>query len=262
VRTAWDDKIGVEPHKFIGAAIYMRGVHDLPVCEVLWRLAGPGEAAVDVGANIGVMTSLLSRRVGAQGRVFAFEAHPEVFQQLELNVGRWKRPWIEVHNRVVSCGSAGVTLNEGDVFGLNEGTARVAKASLCGRSFEVPSVRLDDVLTPGTCIVAKIDVEGHETEVLSGASEHLAKQFLRDLVFESTWDFPGPAHELLLGYGYCILEVQPWLRGPKLAPVLRRSGGQGRVMDYVATGNVRRAQELMRPAGWQVLRRQEHLTLP
>src|SRR6185369_2282913 len=173
VKTAWGDRIAVEPHKFIGASLYMRGVHELPVCEVLWRLASPGEAAVDVGANIGVMTSLLSRRVGAQGRVFAFEAHPEVFQQLELNVRRWNRPWTEAHNRAVSCRSARLIIYEGDGFGLNEGTARMVNSREHSRSFEVPSVRLDEVLTRDNCGVIKIDVEGHEAQVLSGAKRYL-----------------------------------------------------------------------------------------
>ena len=89
-QTAWGDWLEVEPRKFIGANVYMRGVHELAVCEVLWRLARAGETAVDVGANIGVMTSLLSRKVGERGRVLAFEAHPDVFRQLERNAQRWK----------------------------------------------------------------------------------------------------------------------------------------------------------------------------
>src|SRR5258708_3924507 len=92
VKTAWGDWLGIEPRKFIGANIYMRGVHDLAVCEVLWRLAGEGEAVVDVGANIGLMTSILSRKVGRRGRVLAFEALPEVFDKIERNVRPWNRP--------------------------------------------------------------------------------------------------------------------------------------------------------------------------
>ena len=254
VKTAWGDRIAVEPHKFIGASLYMRGVHELPVCEVLWRLASPGEAAVDVGANIGVMTSLLSRRVGAQGRVFAFEAHPEVFQQLELNVRRWNRPWTEAHNRAVSCRSARLIIYEGDGFGLNEGTARMVKSREHNRSFEIPSVRLDEVLTRDNCGVIKIDVEGHEAQVLSGAKRYLAEQRFRDVVFESTWDFPGPAHELLLRYGYTVFELQACFLGPRLAAVSRRSGHPNRLADYVATTDLPRAQELVGSAGWQVLR--------
>jgi len=82
VRTAWGDWLEIQPRKFIGGSIYLRGVHELPVCELLWRLTAPAETVLDVGANIGVMTSLLSKRVGRSGRVLAFEAHPALFRQL------------------------------------------------------------------------------------------------------------------------------------------------------------------------------------
>ena len=35
VRTAWNDELEVEPREFIGAQVYLRGVHELAVCEVL-----------------------------------------------------------------------------------------------------------------------------------------------------------------------------------------------------------------------------------
>src|SRR5262245_35443212 len=54
-RATWGDAFMVDPRRFIGAHLYMRGMHELPVCEVLFRLADKGDLAVDVGANIGVM---------------------------------------------------------------------------------------------------------------------------------------------------------------------------------------------------------------
>ena len=62
------------------------GVCDLIVTESLWRLTQPGELAVDVGANIGYMSSILAKRVGSSGSVYAFEAHPEIFKELKHNV--------------------------------------------------------------------------------------------------------------------------------------------------------------------------------
>jgi FkbM family methyltransferase len=254
VKTAWGDSLGVEPRRFIGAHVYMRGVHELPVCEVLWRLARAGESAVDVGANIGVMTSLLSRRVGDQGRVFAFEAHVGVFRQLLQNVERWNRPQVQVFNRAISSERGVVTMREGDGFARNEGTARVEQAGVSARRFEVESVTLDEVIPAMNCGVVKIDVEAHECEVLSGATTALASHRLRDVVFESTWNFPGLAHELLLEHGYQLFGIEASLRGPKLAAVSRRSGGEGRPADYLATMEPRRAAELVAEEGWRVLR--------
>src|SRR5262245_3224484 len=117
-RTAWGDWLEVEPRRFIGGNIYMRGVHELPVCEALWRLAEPGERAVDVGANIGVMTSMLSKRVGPRGLVTSFEAHPEVFRQLAQNVARWEGRRIAVFEMAMSGKEGRIWMEEGEWFGV------------------------------------------------------------------------------------------------------------------------------------------------
>ena len=255
MKSAWGDRLEVEPRKFIGAALYMRGVHELAVCELLWRLAETGETALDAGANIGVMTSLLSKKVAARGRVLAFEAHPVLFQRLEQNVGRWEGRHIELFNCALSNNVGMADLCEGNSFSLNEGTARLGVAFGPGKFHRVKTVRLDDVVQGENCGVAKIDVEEHEVEVLLGAIDTLRQRRLRDVVFESTWDFPAPAHELLLRHNYRIFEIQHAWRGPRLAEVQRRSRPGPGLADYLATINAPRALELAKPAGWQVLKR-------
>jgi len=48
-------------------------------------LLQPGDVFVDVGANIGYFSLLAASRVGARGRVFAFEPDPDNFRLLEAN---------------------------------------------------------------------------------------------------------------------------------------------------------------------------------
>jgi FkbM family methyltransferase len=254
IKTAWGDCLEVEPRKFIGAALYMRGVHELSVCEVLWRLAAPGEQAVDVGANIGVMTSLLSKRVGDQGRVFAFEPHPETYRRLEENARRWPRANVLLLDWAVSCRNGRARFFEPEAFHQNDGTASLADASTSRRSFEVRTVRLDDALPLGEYGVLKLDVEGHELEVLEGAARGCGVGQFRDVVFETSWGYPAPAHRFLLGYGYEIFGIEASLRGPGLSEVPRRPAERGRAVDYLATIDPTRARRLVRPRGWKVLR--------
>jgi FkbM family methyltransferase len=254
-KAAWGDWLQIEPRKFIGAHVYMRGVHELPVCELLWRLAEAGERVLDVGANIGVMTSLLSKRVGESGRVLAFEAHPRVFQQLSRNVRFWNRSQIEISNRAISNHGGTVRISEGDDFGTNEGTARVEKDETCAKGLEVDSAQLDEVMPTGVSGVTKIDVEGHEVEVLTGAKTALAERRMRDIVFESGWGFPGAAHDLLVTYGYQVFALHASLWGPKLTEMSNRPEMVGRQADYLATLDSRRALALVKPRGWRTLRR-------
>jgi FkbM family methyltransferase len=50
------------------------------------RHVAPGGVVYDVGANIGIHTLLLSRLVGSNGQVYAFEPVPELFERLCENV--------------------------------------------------------------------------------------------------------------------------------------------------------------------------------
>jgi FkbM family methyltransferase len=253
VKTAWGDWLKIDPRKFIGANVYMRGVHELPVCEALWRLAAPGETVADVGANIGVMTSVLSRKVGQTGRVIAFEPHPEVLRQLEHNVQRWRPRRVEIVNKAVSSHAGNSRIKEEECFAVNEGTARVVNYDAEERTFDVDSIRLDEALPGDSCRVIKIDVEGHEFDVLSGALRLLASGNVRDIVLESTWEYPSSALELLLKHRYQIFDLRASFLGPLLKRPEKRTARSGKVSDYVATLDAERANRLFSPAGWQLL---------
>ena len=50
------------------------------------QLVFPGDSVLDIGANIGQYSRLLSSWVGATGRVYAFEPIPQIFDFLSNNV--------------------------------------------------------------------------------------------------------------------------------------------------------------------------------
>jgi FkbM family methyltransferase len=255
VRTAWNDRLEVDPREFIGAHVYMRAVHELPVCEVLWRLAAPGERAVDIGANIGVMTSVLSKRVGPSGRVFAFEPHPVLFTRLHQNTRRWNRNNVLTLNWAVSDQNGTAHFCESSGFARNTGTACLSEGVGVGvgRFFEVRTARLDDALPPGDYGVIKIDVEGHEARVLAGAVSALGQGRFRDIVFESAAARFGAAHGFLTSHGYIVFGIGSSLCGPKLFKVDRPRLDPIGAADYLATREPERALERLAPRGWKVL---------
>jgi len=72
----WNAQITVNSNEVHGRAILRLGVIDLPVSEAIWRILDPGDIALDVGANIGYMTSIMASRIGTAGTITAFEPHP------------------------------------------------------------------------------------------------------------------------------------------------------------------------------------------
>lgn len=51
-------------------------------------LAEPGMTAFDVGANKGLTTVAMAKKLGADGRVYAFEPVPEYYRRLDANLSR------------------------------------------------------------------------------------------------------------------------------------------------------------------------------
>jgi FkbM family methyltransferase len=164
-----------------------------------------GLIAVDVGANVGIYTSVLSRHAG---KVYAFEPHPACVAQLR----RIRIPYCEVIAAAVS-NHAGEAILHVPVAGNGEWHAlsTVAAAKQWdGRpgirkivDYRVPCTTLDAALLPrlasGDRIgLVKIDVEGHELAVLEGATGILARdrptfliecEFDHDAPVETTFAF-------------------------------------------------------------------------
>ena len=138
---------------------------------------------VDIGANSGYFTVLAALRVGARGRVYAFEPNPEVRRQLERHV-----ELNQIADRVTVSGLAlagedkdGVRLfvscwpeNDG-LASLTPAAETVARGGLRADASIPVSVRTFDTWAaqsdgPARIDLMKIDVEGAEAYVLAGMS--------------------------------------------------------------------------------------------
>src|SRR5687767_12151125 len=63
-KTPWGNLMEIDTNETIGNAIFSTGIYDLALSETLWRLIQPGDFVLDVGANIGFITSLCSYKTG------------------------------------------------------------------------------------------------------------------------------------------------------------------------------------------------------
>jgi FkbM family methyltransferase len=138
----------------------------------------PGMVALDIGANEGAYTLFASRRVGSTGRVLAFEPSSREYARLIANIELNSLP-------NVSAFAIGLADREG------EGTLRVAEDEHAGlntlglfvhkteqaRCETIALQRLDSIVAEeriDRLDFIKMDVEGAEFAVLSGASDSLA----------------------------------------------------------------------------------------
>lgn len=253
----WGEYIRVKAGDVIGNSILKLGVYELAVSEVLWRLLDEGESFIDVGGNIGYMTSLMSAKTGSQGRGMAFEPHPEIFARLQTNVGN--RKGVEVFQCALGRSGGKLMLLEPDAFSGNEGTARLAReANKLTDGIEVSVLKLDDLIADDASIgVMKVDVEGAELEVFQGADRLLRSHQIRDIVFEDFGDFPSACVVFLRERGYSIYRISKGFTRVRYwdpsSPSAKDDGLPWEPVNYAATVDVTRLAERLRPRGWQVL---------
>jgi FkbM family methyltransferase len=160
------------------------------------RLLRPGDTFVDCGANIGLWSLVAAAIVGAQGRVEAFEASPGAAARLAENAKQSTA--IRVHAAALSDGPGTLRFDVGE-------THNVARVSDDG-AISVPATTLDAALE-GAVSGLKLDVEGHELQVLRGGARTLENRPW--IVVEFNKEHAGartlgewPVHELLAGLGY------------------------------------------------------------
>jgi FkbM family methyltransferase len=145
--------------------------------------------AIDVGANLGFITTLLSRMVGQRGTVYSFEPSPTTFRKLEAVINENGLKNVQAFN--AGCGEQSQSL-ELYCTGTSGHSSlhRPADASGVRAVENVEIVQLDEFLASRLSRVdlLKIDTEGHEGSVIAGARE-LLRRFRPVVYLELTAEY-------------------------------------------------------------------------
>lgn len=168
-------KLQVDLGDRLGADIYYGYYQEYFDSQLLLSLIPPGATVVDIGANSGYYAVLAASQAGNQGRVIAFEPHPDAYELLQQNT--------QINNleSILECHQVCIGSLDGETdFYLTEESS-FSGISATGRAkvrqqVKLPIYRLDSFLAKlsiSQVDVIKIDVEGYEFAVLAGALETL-----------------------------------------------------------------------------------------
>lgn len=182
------------------------------VCAMIYRIVKPEWVCVDVGANVGLITHILAKQVGARGKVFAFEAfykNAKILRRMAKIFGYGSR--IQVENLAVSDGSQ----SEACLFSGRESSN--AEWNIIGHDLEgnvkdavyrVSATSLDNYFPPGFVLnFVKIDIEGAEALALRGMHRILRESrpvLLVEFHNEAGW----AGREELLAANYALYDMK------------------------------------------------------
>jgi FkbM family methyltransferase len=153
-----------------------------PSFQVIKYLVRPGDYVIDIGANIGVYSKVLSELAGRNGRVYSIEPFPPTFEILRYNLRRLHLENIEPVNVAISDSEAVVTIGlPYDPSGAETHyRASIVRDRASESKIEVADVQATTLDSKFLKVCRKIsfikcDVEGHELACIKGAKEFLAQ---------------------------------------------------------------------------------------
>lgn len=195
------------------------GLHDPQEMSFVLHALRPSDLFVDAGANVGSYTVLAAGAVGAY--TITIEPLPSTFSKLMDNI------YLNDLVSLVDARHCGVSSRAGELhFTVDRDTMN--RVALPGENVPtqiVPVTTLDDLCGERRPKILKLDVEGHEAEVLNGAPRLLGSPDLQAVLMETNElgrQFGSSDDSIIakvLGYGFSACSYD-W-RTRTLSPALR-----------------------------------------
>jgi FkbM family methyltransferase len=205
---------------YFSSYVAVHGYWEKMESEVIRNYVRPGMHVLDLGANIGYYTILLSELVGEQGRVIAFEPEPGCHRLLQKNVAGLRLMNVEVVQAAAwhESGELEFFANESDAMDHSVVPVRGTPSTR-----RVPAIAIDDYVGTATFDFIKLDIQGAEGHALRGM-RRLLERHLPETIITEFWPEaltvagtpPSEVFNYLEGLGYSIhaineeeLQVRP-----------------------------------------------------
>ncbi len=185
--------------RHLGWDIRFSGIWSPSETILLEKMLKKGQTVIEVGANYGFFTLLMSKIIGDQGKIVSFEANPLVFNNLKNSILLNKITNVELHNKGLSDREfnsfivwdnknigAGYILDEKEAqnFDVLKTLHEKVKVSTLSKEFH-HNLKVD-FLT--------MDIEGYEFFVLKGADDIINNN--HDILIKMEW---CPSHLIRAG---------------------------------------------------------------
>ncbi len=167
------------PAGFLSRRIFLYDTFERAELEFAVEQARRGGTILDVGANIGLYTAACAHAAGEHGHVIALEPAPATFAKLTETCRRLHLDNVTVLP-IAAARERGVAMLA--IKPADDARQHLVDARGHESAIEIPTERLDDLTDPDTVTLMKIDVEGHEVQVIEGAPRIMANGRARLIV--------------------------------------------------------------------------------
>jgi FkbM family methyltransferase len=209
----------VDPNEYSGRAIFYTGDYDRRITWICRQLLRPGDCFLDIGACLGEVGFYAAQFVGPSGQVHLFEPQPRSANRIRVSAELNRFKHVFIHEIALSDqdgsldffvprGHTGMgsltTSGHGEVDTLK---VRVQKSGTYLDKLHLPRIR-----------AVKIDVEGHEEQVIGGAMDFLRLNKPAAIIFECHDDgqpfFERGLVKVISSLGYEFFQIRQkiWLR--------------------------------------------------
>ena len=171
-----DLRLRIYPGNEVFRSIFVQGIYDPNMVVVLNALLPEKGVLIDIGANMGYCSLLMSRTVGEDGKIFAIEPSERDFLRLIDNISLNKLNNVSVYRLAISdtSGEVEISIASEERSSLNTlGTEFSNKAIDKLRTEKVEATTLDHFIEQeeiDKIDVIKMDIEGSEFRALLGAN--------------------------------------------------------------------------------------------
>jgi FkbM family methyltransferase len=211
------EQIEIPLNDFIGRTVYYFRDFDPKISWICRRILRPGDTAMDIGANIGVISIAMAGAVGPSGIVHAFEPQPNLATRLIRSAALNNFDHLHIHQIALGAEDSALELF---IPGANSGSASLIRRNGDGEIINVlvrQGTPLLDKLDLTSIRLIKIDVEGFENSVLTGAMDFLTRKPADAIILEAndhTVDssvpnfISQPVAKTLSALGYFFVEIE------------------------------------------------------
>ena len=174
---------------------------------LLQNIINQGNTALDIGANIGFYTKILSKAVGKQGHVLSFEPDIKNYNHLSNSTSGLSN--VKIHLKAVASKTQKIVLYTSKELNVDH---RTYKPEIFDKEIEIEAVNLDEFLKECQRVeVIKIDIQGFEMQAMLGMTNILVNN--RNIrIFSEFWPYglkmAGTSaleyYEILVNLGFFI----------------------------------------------------------